>query len=115
MKFTTSLILMAFLGFVSCLYFPWWSIAVVCFLVSVLINQRAGAAWLCGFLAMFLLWGGLAFWISNTNNHILAHRISHLVLKKDDPFMLIGLTGLIGAVVGGFASLAGSLLRKPVK
>ena len=97
------------------IYFPWWSIAIVCFIIAALIRQGPGIAFLCGFLALFILWGGLSFWISNNNNHILAHKISLLILKKDNPYMLILLTGLIGAVVGGFAALAGSLLSKRKK
>ena len=115
MKFITSLILMSLLSFAACLYFPWWSIAIVCFIIAALIHQSPGLAFLCGFLALFILWAGLSFWISNNNNHILAHKISLLILKKDNPYMLILLTGLIGAVVGGFAALAGSLLSKRKK
>lgn len=112
MKFVVSFVLMAFLSFTACLYFPWWSIAIVCFLVSVFIHQKAGMAFLSGFLALFLLWGGLSLWISQNNNHILAHRISQLIIKKDDPYMLILFTGLIGALVGGLAAISGSYTRK---
>ena len=112
MKFIVSLILMAALSFAACLYFPWWCIAIVCFIVAVLIPQRAGIAFLCGFLALFILWAGLSFWISHNNAHVLAHKISVVILKKDDPNMLIIVTGLIGAIVAAFAALTGSLLRK---
>ncbi len=114
MKFTVSLILMAVLSFATCLYLPWWSIAIVCFIVSALIQQHPGLAFLCGFISLFLLWGGLSYWISDHNEHILAHKISIVILKKDDPNLLILVTGLIGAVIGGFAALSGSLLRKRV-
>lgn len=112
MKFIVSLILMAALSFAACLYLPWWSIAIVCFIIAVLIPQPAGTAFLCGFISLFILWAGVSFWISNNNEHVLAHKISALILKKDNPDMLIIVTGLIGAVVGGFAALTGSLLRK---
>lgn len=112
MKFIVSLILMAALSFAACLYLPWWSIAIVCFIIAVLIPQHAGTAFLCGFISLFILWAGVSFWISNNNEHVLAHKISALILKKDNPDMLIIVTGLIGAVVGGFAALTGSLLRK---
>lgn len=115
MKFITSLILMALLSFASCLYFPWWSIAIVCFIIAAFIRQRPGIAFLCGFLALFILWAGLSFWISNNNDHVLAHKISLLILKKDDPYLLILVTGLIGALVGGLAALAGSLLNSAKK
>ena len=112
MKFIVSLILMVVLSFATCLYLPWWSIAIVCFMVAALIQQHPGMAFLCGFISLFILWAGLSFWISNNNEHILAHKISVVILKKDDPNLLIIITGLIGAVIGGFAALSGSLLRK---
>lgn len=115
MKFIVSIVLMAFLSFTASLYFPWWCIAIVCFLVSVFIHQKAGLAFLAGFLALFLLWGGLSVWISYNNNHILAHRISQLIVKKDDPNLLMLVTGLIGAIVGGLASISGSYTRKMKK
>jgi hypothetical protein len=110
-KFIVSVILMAALSFAVCLYLPWWSIAIVCCLISALIPQRPGIAFLCGFISLFLLWGGLSFWISTNNGHLLAHKVSMIILNKDNPNMLILITGLIGGVVAGFAALTGSLLR----
>ena len=111
MRFFVSVFLMAFLSFASCLFFPWWSIAVVCFVVSFLSPNQYGKAFLIGFVALFLLWFGLSFWLSFKNNHILAQRISVLILNMNSPFLLVLLTAFIGAVVGGFSSLSGSLLR----
>ena len=112
MKFIASLILTALLSFAACLFFPWWSIAIAAFLVAALIPQKPGKAFLTGFFALLLLWGGLSFWISNNNEHILAHKISLLILKMDNPYVLILATALIGALVAGFSALAGSYLRK---
>ena len=106
---------MAFLSFSACLFFPWWSISIVCFAVSLLIPQKHWIAFVTGFLALFLLWFGLSFWISFKNSHILALKISHLILNQASPFYLVLLTALIGAVVGAFASLTGSLLRNKSK
>jgi len=112
MKFMISLVLTALLSFAACLYFPWWSIAIVSFIVAALIAQRPGRAFLSGFIALFLLWGGLSFWISSNNDHVLAHKISLLLLQMDNPNLLIFLTAFIGALVAGLAALAGSYLRK---
>lgn len=112
MKFFISLILTILLSFASCLFFPWWSIAIAAFVVAALIPQKPGKAFFTGFIALFLLWGGLSFWISNNNDHILAHKVSQLILKMDNPILLILLTALIGALVAGFAGLAGCYLRK---
>ncbi|MEO6489378.1 MAG: hypothetical protein ABIO04_05495 [Ferruginibacter sp.] len=115
MKFIVSLILMAVLSFAICLYLPWWSISIACFVVALFIRLRPGIAFLCGFLSLFILWGGLSFYISCNNNDILAHRISQIILKKDDPLLLIIATGLIGALVAAFAALSGSILRSVKK
>ena len=112
MKFIVSIVLTALLSFVACLYLPWWSIAVVSFLIAIIIFQKPYVAFIAGFVALLLLWGGLTWWISTANDDLLAHKISVLVIKADSPFLLIGLTALIGAVVAAFAALSGSLLRR---
>lgn len=112
MKFIVSLLLIMLLSFAACLYFPWWGIAIVAFIVAALIPQSAGMNFLTGFIALFLLWGGLSFWISSSNEHILAHKVSLLILKIDSPYFLMLATALIGGLVAGFAAMTGSFLRK---
>lgn len=112
MKFFISFILTILLSFALCLFFPWWSIAIAAFAVAALIPQKPGKAFITAFTALLLLWGGLSFWISNNNHHILAHKISLLILKMDNTSILFLVTALIGALVAGFAALAGSYLRK---
>jgi hypothetical protein len=112
MKFTVSAILMMLLSFAACLYLPWWSIAIVCFLVSVLIRQRPGIAFLCGFTALFILWVGMSTWLSAANGHVLANKLSGVFkLPENSGNYLILLTGAIGALVGGLGALTGSLAR----
>lgn len=112
MKFFISFILTSLLSFAACLFLPWWSIAIAAFLVAALIPQKPGKSFLTAFIALLLLWGGLSFWISNNNDHILAHKVSQLILSIDNPYFLILGTALIGGLVAGFAALAGSYLRK---
>ena len=112
MKFFVSLFLIMLLSFASCLYFPWWSIAIVAFIIAVFIHQEAGMSFLCGFLALFLLWGILSFWISANNDHILAHRVSVLILTVDSPYLLIFFTAVIGGIVAGLGATAGSFISR---
>jgi hypothetical protein len=112
MKFLTSTVLIILFSFLVCLYFPWWSIAIVAFIIPVLIPQGHLASFISGFVALFLLWGILSLWISISNGNILAHRVSLLIFKANNPYLLIFVTGLIGALVAGFAALTGSFLRK---
>ena len=111
MKFSVSTLLIALLSFCACLFLPWWSIAISAFIVAALVPQRPFASFLSGFIALLILWGALSLYISVSNDHILAHRVSVLILKNDQPFLLILLTALIGAVVAGFAALTASFIR----
>jgi len=113
MKFIASIILTALLSFAICFYLPWWSIAIIAFIVAAIIPLRHFHSFLSGFIALFFLWFILASYISTRNNHLLAHKMSIIILKSDSPFALILITALIGALVAGFAALAGSYARKP--
>jgi hypothetical protein len=112
MKFIISILLIALLSFAACFYLPWWSIAIAAFMVAALIPQSAGMSFLTGFLALFLLWGVLSFWISSSNEHILAHKVSLVILKIDNPYLLMLITALIGGIVAGFAAATAGFLRK---
>lgn len=112
MKFFISILLIALVSFVAGLYLPWWSIALAAFVVIALIPQKPLYAFLSGFIAIFILWSGMSFIISNKNDHILAHKISMIILQSDSPVSLVLITGLIGALVAGCGALAGSYLRK---
>lgn len=112
MKFAISILLVILLSAAACLFLPWWVIAVVAFIISVLIPQGPGRSFLTGFIALFILWGGLSWYLSAGNQHILANKISLLMLKSEGSFLLILVTGVIGALVAGFAALAGSFVRR---
>ena len=113
MKFIISILLTALLSYATSLYLPWWwIIAITGFVVAFAIPQKAGLSFLAGFIALFFLWAGQSFWMSAANDHILAHKISILFLKADNPFLPIAVTGLIGGLVAGFGSLTGRLSRK---
>lgn len=117
MKFIISTLLIAAFSFIACLYLPWWSIAIAAFMVALLLGQKPLSAFLAGFIALFLLWGLLANFISGDNGHILARKLSIEMFKSDSSGMLILATGAIGALTAGFAALSGSFLRSliPVK
>lgn len=114
MKFIISTILTALLCFVLGLYLPWWSIAIGAFIVALAVHQAGWKAFLSGFIALFLLWSGHAWLISEANEGLLAKKISVLILNIENPFLLILVTGLIGALVAGLAAVTGSLARKIV-
>ena len=112
MKLIVSILLIALLSFAAGLYLPWWSIALAAFIVAVLIYQKAGAAFLSGFLGLFLLWGILS-WIRDVKNEgILSHKIAAIFPLGGSSFLLILVTAIVGGLVAGLASLSGSYLRR---
>lgn len=112
MKFLISILLTALLAYALGLYLPWWSIAIAAFTIAVLIRQKPMWAFVSGFTALFLLWGLMSWIMSSNNDHILAQRMSMVVLKTASPVLLILLTALIGSLIGGLGALSGCLTRR---
>ncbi len=115
MKFIIAIILTAALSFIGGLYLPWWSLAIAALLVAALVPQKPGKAFLSGALGVFLLWGGMAFWIDMKNNHLLSQKIAAILPLGGNSILLILLTAFIGALVAGVAALCGSYLRISAK
>ena len=112
MKFVITTLLIALLSFLSGLYLPWWGFALAALLVSALIQQRPGLAFLAGFTALFLLWAGLSWSMDAPNNSILSRKIAEILPLGGSSLALIFVTALVGALVGGFAALTGSYIHK---
>jgi hypothetical protein len=112
LKFVAATLLIALLSFACGLYFPWWVIAPVSFIVSLLIPQRPLAAFMAGFLALFLLWGGLALAIDLANGSILSARVAAILPLGGSSYAIVIVTGVIGALVGGGSALTAAFLRK---
>lgn len=115
MKFLVSIVLTALLAFIGGLWLPWWSIAIAAFIVSLLVYQTAGRSFVAGFLGLFLLWGGMAWWIDMQNHGILSKKIASVLPLNGNPTMLILVTALLAALVAGAAAVTGSLLRSAAK
>jgi hypothetical protein len=113
MKFFSSIILTAILAYALGLYttLPWWGFAITSFVVALSIHQTPFKSFLSGFLGLFLLWVVLAT-IIDINNDILATKVAQILPLGGSYMAVIGLTGLLGGLVSGFASLAASYSRK---
>jgi hypothetical protein len=112
MKFFGSILALILLSLGLGILMPWWSIALAGFIVGFSMPQRPILAFLAGFTALFISWIGLAGWISLQNGHILAKRMSSLLLQQEQPMLLLLATAIIGAFVGGVSTWSGSLVRR---
>lgn len=97
-------------AFILNLFLPWWSIAIPGLVLGIFFKQRGVHAFLWGFLGVFLLWGGQALYIHIANDGILSTRIANM-LGVGSPLIVILVTGLIGGLVSGLATLTGSLVK----
>ena len=90
---------------------PWWSMAVVAFIVGLAIAPSGRVAFVAGFVGAGLSWLVPAAWLSYQNDGLLAHRVAQLIPLGGSAVALVIVTGLIAGLVGGLAALAGVWLR----
>jgi hypothetical protein len=110
-KILTSIVLIALLSFCCGIFLPWWTIALAAFAVSALIPQKPLHAFFSGFLAIFLLWGGIALVIDQMNESILSAKIAAILPLGGSAYALILVTAFIGALVGGGGALTAAFLK----
>lgn len=110
MRLLISILLIAALSFIAGLYGPWWTIAIVAFLVALVIPQSIGRSFLAGFIAVLLLWILLALVKDMSNDSSLSTKVAQL-FKLGSGLLLVITTGLIGGLVGGLAAMSGASLR----
>ncbi|MCH5597778.1 hypothetical protein [Niabella ginsengisoli] len=111
MKFFISIITIGILSFIIGLYAPWWSLAIVAFVVALFINQQPFSSFLSGFLGVFILWLLLALFINAANDSILANRIGGMFGIGQSSILLAFISAFVGGLVAGFAALSASYLR----
>ncbi len=115
MKFIFSLVICPILAYTLGMILPWWSVALAGALTGFFIPQNRFLSFLSTFLGILIFYSCLIFFISNANNHILAQKISLLVLKNKNEVMIIIVSGMISALVTGISALTGRSLAIVVK
>lgn len=114
MKFVIAIILTALLTYAVGLFsiLPWWTFSITAAIASIAIPQKAWKAFLSAFIAVFVLWGVMAFLIDIANQHLLSTKVAFILPLNGSYIILILLTAVIGGLVAGLAALTGSFLRK---
>lgn len=107
MRTLLHIILIAIFSYLSELVFPWWTAAVCAFIILALIPASSGfRAFISGFAGVGLLWLGGAFFFSFQTDFILTSKIASM-LQLGNSLVLILVTALLGAFIGGFGALSG--------
>lgn len=104
--------LIAVLSAIIQLILPWWSIALVAFVVCFFRSTTGGQAFWFGFIGIALVWQAYALFIHLQNDGVLTGRMSQLLFKANMPIVLLELAVLLGGLVGGLAALSGHLFRR---
>lgn len=104
--------LIAILSLLAQLVLPWWSLAIVAFLVCFWRGQSAGLSFLYGFLGVALVWLGYALLIHTRTEGIFTGRMGELLFKTNNAVIPMLVTALLGGLVGGLAGMAGFLTRQ---
>ena len=90
---------------------PWWTCAIIAFVMAMYAGKRPAQAFWSGFTAIFIVWTVLALFKSIPNNNILASRVAMLFHLPHWTLLLL-ITALIGGLVGGMSALSGLLVRR---
>lgn len=115
MKFIVSLLICPLLAYALGLLLPWWSVAIAGLLTGFFIPQHRLLSFLSCFLGSLFLFGALIFFVSFSNEHILAKKIGLLVVKNGNAYLVIALSAFIAALVSGLSALTGRSLAIVLK
>ena len=115
MKFILSIVLVGLVTYAIGIYgnLPWWSFVVTNLIIAIAMPIKPLQSFIAGALGVGALWAGLAFGIDLANNHILSTKVAQILPIGGSYIALIAVTALVGALLGGLASLTGSFVRKP--
>jgi len=111
MKFIIGIIGMILAGLLAAQFLPWWSVVLVCFIAGAMLNMKSWKSFLCGLLAIFLLWGLSAGWDFHHGSYVIANRMGDLLGGVSGVAMMF-ITALIGGLLGGLGSMSGGYFRK---
>jgi len=113
MKFIITVLVSALLAYAVGIYgnLPWWSFVITNLIVAAAIPQKPILSFLSGALGVGLLWMTLAIILDQGNDHILSTKVAQILPLKGSYVLLITITSIVGALLGGLASLTGSFVR----
>ena len=90
---------------------PWWSLAVVAFVVAMALAPSGKVGFWASFVGAALSWLVPAAWLAYQNDGLLVHRVAQLLPLGGSPVALVLVASVIAGLAGGLAGLAGVWLR----
>jgi hypothetical protein len=105
-------ILILVLTILAQIFFPWWSMAVVCYVVAALFGKRFWATTFSAFLAVFFIWAIRAFFADLQNDQLLSHRIAAMLGMPQIGDWLFLVSALLGGVIAFMAAWSGYATKR---
>lgn len=109
------ILLIAILSLLAQVLLPWWSLAIVAFLVCFWRSLGAGRAFSYGFAGIALVWLCYALLIHIRTDGIFTSRMSELLFKTNNAAIPMLVTAILGGLVGGLAGLSGYFVRQATR
>ncbi|GIV40630.1 MAG: hypothetical protein KatS3mg033_2430 [Thermonema sp.] len=108
-------ILILILSILVQIFFPWWSMAVVCFVVAALFGKRFWGTTFSAFLAVFFIWAIRAFFADLQNDQLLSRRIAAMLGMPQIGEWLFLVSALLGGIVAFMAAWSGYATKRLFK
>ncbi|MCF2445891.1 hypothetical protein L0657_18160 [Dyadobacter sp. CY345] len=96
------------------LFMPWWTIALIPFLVMIWRAKSGFHSFITGFLAIAFLWFSYGLYSHLSTDGIMSNRIAEIFSLPNGVLLLI-VTTIVGGIVGGLSGLSGYFVRKSVQ
>jgi len=113
MNLAVRIALIVILGSVAQYYFPWWSVVLVAFSVELILGKGGKHSFFAGFYGVSIPWILLSAYIDIKSESILSVRILELFKLPQYGVVMVVLTGLLGGLAGGIASLSAGWVKAP--
>ena len=107
-------LLIAILSFLSQLFLPWWSLAIVSFGCSYFLGKKSVQTFFTGFFACGIVWLVMAIFIHFSKGNLMTNRIAELLSLPSSSILYVA-SFLIAGIVGGLAAVSGFYLKSIVR
>ncbi|SEJ12407.1 hypothetical protein SAMN04487995_3341 [Dyadobacter koreensis] len=96
------------------LFAPWWTVALIPFLIMLWRPLTPLHAFVTGFLAIALLWFFYGLYLHTSTTGAMSNRIAE-IFSLPNGILLLVVTTIVGGIIGGLSGLSGYFLRKTVQ
>ena len=95
------------IAYVLALFLPWWSVMTAALATALFIPLKKAAVFFVPFVAILFFWLVYSYILSSGNDFTLAKRIAVLLPLGGNPYVLMLVTGIVGGLAAGIASICG--------